>query len=61
MADLATHLATLQGHLARFRADGIVNLIGGKDAPGAAGTFETRSPVDDSLICTVARSDAQRH
>jgi 5-carboxymethyl-2-hydroxymuconic-semialdehyde dehydrogenase len=58
MTDLSTHLASLDGHLARFRAQGIANLIGGQDAPGAGGTFETRSPVDDSVICTVARSDA---
>jgi 5-carboxymethyl-2-hydroxymuconic-semialdehyde dehydrogenase len=58
MSDLSTHLTALDGYLARFRAGGILNLIGGQDAPGAAGRFETRSPVDDSLICTVARSDA---
>jgi 5-carboxymethyl-2-hydroxymuconic-semialdehyde dehydrogenase len=58
MSDLSTHLAALDGYLARFKAQGIQNLIGGQDAPGGAGTFETRSPVDDSLICTVARGDA---
>jgi 5-carboxymethyl-2-hydroxymuconic-semialdehyde dehydrogenase len=57
MADLATHMATLKVHLARFHAGGIMNLIGGQDTPGSGGVFETRSPVDDSLICTVARSD----
>ena len=58
MSDLAKHLSQLDTHLARFRAGGILNLIGGQDVAGAGGTFETRSPVDDSLICTVARSTA---
>jgi 5-carboxymethyl-2-hydroxymuconic-semialdehyde dehydrogenase len=58
MSDLSAHLTALDGYLARFRTGGVQNLIGGRDAPGAAGVFETRSPVDDSLICAVARSDA---
>ncbi|WGV17295.1 5-carboxymethyl-2-hydroxymuconate semialdehyde dehydrogenase [Fuscovulum ytuae] len=57
MTDLATHLARLEGHLARFRAGGILNLIGGQDVAGET-WFETRSPVDDSLIATVALGDA---
>ena len=55
---LATHLEKLEGHLARFRSGGILNLIDGKDAAGAGGVFETRSPVDESLIATVARGTA---
>jgi 5-carboxymethyl-2-hydroxymuconic-semialdehyde dehydrogenase len=55
---LATQVEKLEGHLARFRAGGILNLIGGKDASGAGGTFDTHSPVDDSLIATVARGTA---
>ena len=51
---LETHLEKLDRHLARFRAGGILNLIDGVDVPGAS-TFETRSPVDDSLISEVAR------
>lgn len=58
MSDLATHLERLEGHLARFRAGGIRNLIGGQDCDGAQGTFETRSPVNESLIAAVAKSDA---
>ncbi len=58
MTDLATHLSRLDTHLARFRAAGIPNLIGGQDRPGAGGTFETRSPVDDSPIAHVARGTA---
>ncbi len=57
MTDLATHLQKLDGHLARFRDGGIVHLINGQDC-AANDTFETRSPVDDSLICTVARGTA---
>lgn len=54
MSDLSTHLAKLEAHLARYRDKGILNLIGGQDVAASA-TFETRSPVDESLICTVAR------
>ena len=57
MTDLATHLARLQPHLARFRDKGIVNLIAGQDVAGAD-WFETRSPVDESLIARVALGDA---
>ena len=57
MTDLATHLARLEGHLARFRAGGIVNLIGGQDVAGAE-WFETRSPVDESLIARAALGTA---
>ncbi len=56
MTDLSARLALLDGHLARFRSGGIVNLIGGQDVPGSGGWFETRSPVDESLICQVSRS-----
>lgn len=58
MSDLATHLATLDGHLARFREKGILNLIGGHDTPGSGGMFETHSPVDESLIAQAARGTA---
>ncbi|MCO6411052.1 5-carboxymethyl-2-hydroxymuconate semialdehyde dehydrogenase [Hoeflea alexandrii] len=54
MSELSTHLAKLEAHLARYRDKGILNLIGGQDVAASA-TFETRSPVDESLICTVAR------
>lgn len=57
MTDLATNLAKLDGLLARFRDGGILNLIGGKDAP-ATGWFETHSPVDESLIAKVALGTA---
>lgn len=57
MTDLSTHLSRLEGHLARFRDGGILNLIGGHNVAGAE-WFETRSPVDDSLIARVALGDA---
>lgn len=58
MTDLATHKARLAQHLARFAETGIVHLIGGQDVAGAD-WFETRSPVDESLIARVALGDAQ--
>ena len=57
MSDLSTHLAKLETHLARHRDKGILNLIDGRDAT-ASETFETCSPVDESLICNVARGTA---
>lgn len=57
MSDLARHTAKLETHLARFRENGIANLIAGQDVADA-GWFETRSPVDGSLIAQVALGDA---
>ena len=57
MSNLDTHIGQLDGHLARFRETGIRNLINGKDVDSDQ-SFETTSPVDDSLICTVARGSA---
>jgi len=57
MTDLATHIEKLDGHLSRFREAGILNLIDGRNVEGLE-TFETRSPVYDSLICTVAKGTA---
>ena len=60
MSDLDTNLAKLEGHLARFRETGVLNQIAGQAVPAGDGrTFETHSPVDDSLISTVARGGAQ--
>lgn len=55
MSELATHLSRLETHLARFGTTGILNLIDGQSVPGSGGTFETRSPVDETLIALVAR------
>ncbi|HQY42665.1 MAG TPA: 5-carboxymethyl-2-hydroxymuconate semialdehyde dehydrogenase [Paracoccaceae bacterium] len=61
MNALVTHLAELDRHLARFREKGILNLIAGQDVGQdgtAANWFETRSPVDESLIARVALGTA---
>ena len=59
MSDLPSNLEKLKAHLARFEAEGVQNLIGGVSVPAASGQiFQTHSPVDDSLICAVARSGA---
>ncbi len=57
MSDLGAHRAKLAGHLARFADTGILNLIGGQDMDAEA-WFETRSPVDESLIARVALGTA---
>lgn len=56
MTTLDDHVAALNSYVSRFTKDGIPNLIDGKDVAGSK-TFETRSPVDDSLICAVAEGD----
>ncbi|WP_422377902.1 5-carboxymethyl-2-hydroxymuconate semialdehyde dehydrogenase [Roseibium sp.] len=59
MSDLETNLGKLTGYLARFQESGILNQIGGKALAAASGeTFQTRSPVDESLICEVAKGGA---
>lgn len=58
MSEVQTRLDRLEALLARFRDGGLQNLINGVDCAGGAGHFEIRSPVDDSLICSVARGDA---
>jgi 5-carboxymethyl-2-hydroxymuconic-semialdehyde dehydrogenase len=57
MSKLAEHIKKLDGHLKRFREGGIANLIDGKDVRSAS-SFETRSPVDESLICDVSKGNA---
>ena len=59
MSDLASNLDKLAGFLEKHRASGITNLINGEARPAASGqTFETTSPVDESVICSVARGGA---
>ncbi|WP_193174813.1 5-carboxymethyl-2-hydroxymuconate semialdehyde dehydrogenase [Oricola nitratireducens] len=59
MTTLEQNLEKLSGYLARFREQGIPNRIGGEDRPAMSGaTFDNHSPVDESFICTVARSGA---
>lgn len=59
MSDLPTHLKLLEPHLARFRNDGILNLINGETRNAVSGeTFETHSPIDESVIASVASGDS---
>ncbi|SNZ21386.1 5-carboxymethyl-2-hydroxymuconate semialdehyde dehydrogenase [Cohaesibacter gelatinilyticus] len=59
MSDLQTHIAKLEGYLDRFKTSGIENLINGESRPAINGArFDTTSPVDNSLICQVAKGDA---
>ena len=55
MTALAENIEKLQGYLARFQSAGIQNRIGGRDHAGSGVPFTTISPVDKSVICTVAR------
>lgn len=59
MTPLEKNCAALDGYLARFRETGILNRIDGKDCRGDGGWFDTRSPVDNSLIARVARGTPQ--
>ena len=60
MSDLAVNLDKLAGFLEKYRKSGITNLIGGEARPAASGqTFETTSPVDESVICSVARGGSE--
>ncbi len=54
-AALTANLEKVKPILARLQKEGLQHLIAGKAQPAAdGGTFETRSPVDDSLIANVA-------
>ncbi len=58
MSVLEDNLKKLDGHLARFRKDGIPNRIAGRDTAGGNGVFQSISPVDTSVICDVAHGSA---
>lgn len=56
MTELSSNVDKLAGYLERYRKSGILNQIDGAACPARSGaTFDTTSPVDESLICTVAR------
>ena len=58
MSDLQTNIEKLNGYLARFKDTGVLNRIGGQDLPANSGkTFENHSPVDETFICNVVKSD----
>ena len=54
MTTLTDHLEKLSGYLKRFQDQGIAHRINGKDVKSRE-VFQTRSPVDTSVICDVAR------
>tara|TARA_R110002094_G_scaffold117733_1_gene113344 strand:+ start:1515 stop:3026 length:1512 start_codon:yes stop_codon:yes gene_type:complete len=54
MSALNENITKLNGYLERFGKTGIRNRIAGADTVGAAGVFQTFSPVDKSVICDVA-------
>ena len=46
--------------LAKLKAEGIGHLIDGKTVPSISGaTFETRSPIDNAVLATVARGSPE--
>src|SRR3954447_19065902 len=46
--------------LARLKAEGMGHMIGGRIVPSTSGlTFETRSPIDNTVLANVARGDAE--
>ncbi len=56
MTDLNANVDKLNGYLARFRESGVLNQIAGKACGADSGeTFANSSPVDESLICQVAK------
>ncbi len=60
MSDLASNIQQLAPILERYKSGGILNQIGGQASPASEGRwFENRSPVDESMICQVARGTAQ--
>jgi len=59
MSKLAEHTQKLQGTLDTLKRDGVQNFIDGQSCPAASGaTFENHSPVDESLICSVAQGSS---
>ncbi|KUJ77209.1 5-carboxymethyl-2-hydroxymuconate semialdehyde dehydrogenase [Ruegeria profundi] len=57
MSTLEQNLEKLRELLARFQEGGINNRIAGEDRDGSAGTFQNTSPVDKSVICSVAQGN----
>ena len=54
------NLAKAEAHLGRLRRDGVLNQIAGERVEAIGGaTFETTSPIDDTLLAQVARGDAR--
>ena len=51
-------IARADEFLKRFRDKPVAHLIDGKQDPGNGQTFETHSPIDNSVIAKVARGGA---
>ncbi len=58
MSSLTEQIEKLAHHLEQFQQNGVLNRIAGRDEAGSAGMFQTLSPVDKSVICDVARGNA---
>jgi len=60
VSDLSANIDKLSGFLEQFRSNGVLNTIHGKSVPSVSGeTFDAVSPVDESLICRVAKGSAE--
>ena len=58
-ASFEVNVANAERHLERFRTGGVLHFIDGAPRPAANGrTFETRTPIDDRVLATVAAGDA---
>ena len=56
---LEGNVGKAEKYLARFRAQGVQHFIDGATRPAASGqTFETRTPIDDTVLAKVAAGDA---
>ena len=59
MSALEDNSQKLQAALKQFEQIGVLNHINGKDVPAHSGEqFQSISPIDESIICSVAKSDA---
>jgi 5-carboxymethyl-2-hydroxymuconic-semialdehyde dehydrogenase len=57
MSQLETNIAKADGYLKRFKS-GVLNHINGESRPAASGrTFQTATPVDQTVLASVASSD----
>ena len=59
MSILDQNIEKLNGYVARFKTSGIKNRINGEDRIGAAGVFQSMSPVDNTVICDVAHGTSE--
>ncbi|MGE0603332.1 MAG: aldehyde dehydrogenase family protein, partial [Xanthobacteraceae bacterium] len=55
MSEFDRNVVRAQEYLKRFRGKTVSHLIGGKHESGNGATFETLSPVDNSVLAKVAR------